>query len=276
MSMQDRLAALGIGYAPPVQETVDRDTYRTPEDWLELVRKVDPTGRIFLDPCTNDENSTNAEHFITKKTARDVSQWPLPPPGRLVFQQHPYSDNLTWADNCIAYVDKMFEHGCDGQYIVLANASAGTKWFDKLTSRCTAVCFPDKRIAFRHPNPPHDKVTGNQWGTGIWYFGDYLTEFINAFDAVGTIVIPQQSLATIPNVTQLHKRLCRMEPDVVRVIAELMVRLEKGREIYGAYNMATDCRDMNKEAREEFLDMLFYIVARDLKEQKINDDNTRF
>ncbi len=163
-----------------------KDGYRSPEWVLDLVRKCSDDGSIFLDPCTNEDNNTKATHYYTSKNPTP-NPWDCPyKPGGLVYQNHPYSDNLTWARHALDYV--RLRRDCE--YIVLANASAGTRWYGLLTDNCDALATLNKRLAFRDYKPPHDPVAGNQWGTALWYFGKNRQRFARVFRNSASITAP--------------------------------------------------------------------------------------
>jgi len=54
-------------------------------------------------------------------------------------------------------------------------------------------------------------------------------------------------------------------PDEINLISLIAERLEKGRESYGALNLATDERDFTAEALEELLDGAIYLASKLMK-----------
>lgn len=59
--------------------------------------------------------------------------------------------------------------------------------------------------------------------------------------------------------------LAGMAPDEAEVVALVAERLAAGRRTYGALDLATDARDLRREASEELLDACVYLAADALK-----------
>lgn len=73
--------------------------------------------------------------------------------------------------------------------------------------------------------------------------------------------------------TALRRSLCarihdaRRSHDEIRVIDEILTGLEKGAELYGSLNLASDRRNWNAEAAEECRDALVYLACAKLAER---------
>lgn len=166
-----------------------KDLWRTPDPILDRVRQLGPIG---LDPCGNAQNTVGArlwyhpEHGNAAPT--DATTWHALEDDEGVYQNHPYSQNDVWAAHAIAYYFFNRARGWNGHYVVLANASSGTKWFAALSEHANAVANLRKRMAFIDPKTGK-QTAGNQWGTRVWYFGDNVAGFAKAFADIATIEV---------------------------------------------------------------------------------------
>ncbi len=64
----------------------------------------------------------------------------------------------------------------------------------------------------------------------------------------------------------LAKVVDGLDEDELRVLHQIALRLQKGRRIYGALDVATDVRDFRIEGREELEDFLVYDALRWLRD----------
>lgn len=160
-----------------------KDCWMTPPWILDLVKKV---GLIHLDPCANDWNSACAERtFTAKDPAPDNgAQWGMLPDGMVTYVNWPYSQNRAWATMVI---DHAAAQSGEAHVIALANASTGTSWFAAMTRAADAICLLDKRVRFVSPVTMRE-VSGNQWGTAIWYFGSGVWDFEMVFGDHGVVL----------------------------------------------------------------------------------------
>ncbi len=137
----------------------DAQDWRTPPEFLELVRKVGP---IALDPCTSDENPCEAQRICTGRAdGLDglAADWrALSYEGRgLAYVNPPYGNALPY------WSSKISDEGMRGcEVISLTPARTDTGWFRKLTT-ADQMCFWKGRIKFFSLNP----LTG-KWERGAW------------------------------------------------------------------------------------------------------------
>lgn len=254
----------------------EKDTWRTPPEILDLVRTLGP---IVLDPCTADDNPTGAQFYFTtgNPAPADGAEWfrrsqpaiDEPPAdaiiGGVTFANWPYSQNGAWARMVIEHAEAVTPHG---QHVIgLANASAGTEWFDRITGAAAATCFVTQRVRFRDPRPPHKPKGGNQWGTAIWYFGTDPDRFAEIFGSIGLVLVRHKAKAIEHAARAVLSAASRLAVDDLAVLTRVAQRLELGRQRYGHFDLSTDKRNWRREKHEELLDMLVYSAARELTNQ---------
>lgn len=73
------------------------------------------------------------------------------------------------------------------------------------------------------------------------------------------------SVASSARWARLSTAFDSLEPDAQRILVLLAERAAKGRRDYGGMTLATDPRNMHREAAEEAIDGLFYAAAALLK-----------
>lgn len=78
------------------------------------------------------------------------------------------------------------------------------------------------------------------------------------------ICLPE-SLPTFSARDSLNAIVDTLGGDEVRVLMEIAVRLQRGAQIYGRLDLATDGRDFAKEGHEEIQDYLVYFACERLK-----------
>lgn len=154
----------------------DPDTWNTPPEVLDRVRKLGPIG---LDPCSNPTSIVNAIREIRLPEDGLTAHWT----GHgLVFCNPPYSrGNLTmW---CL----KIREEAKAGAEIVaLVPSSTETVAFHKGIWHADAWCFPDHRIRFLVDG----KVKGSgRKGHCIAYYGRRAGHFWAAFADYGRVIL---------------------------------------------------------------------------------------
>ena len=147
----------------------------TPSEYIEAARDV--MGEIDLDPasCDTAQRRVNAGTYYTADDDGLSHPWS----GR-VWMNPPYAKGLV-----DEFAEKLSSHVKEGdvqQAVVLVNNATDTRWFAKLVSQASAICFPTGRVKFHRP----DGSTGAPLqGQAIVYFGDSVSAFINAFSQFG-------------------------------------------------------------------------------------------
>ncbi len=153
----------------------DQEWY-TPEEYVRAARLV--LGRIDLDPASTAVANAvvGAETFFTRQTDGLAQEWR----GR-VFTNPPYA-----ADLVAKFAEKLaasFEAGLVTAALVLVNNATETRWFQRLWSVASAVCFPLGRVKFWHPR----KVATPLQGQAVLYLGPAADAFVSEFSRFGAV-----------------------------------------------------------------------------------------
>ncbi len=166
----------------------------TPKDILHRARAA--LGGFDLDPASSEKanEAVKAKRFFTAEDDGLSQEWPI---GR-IWMNPPYAQPLC-AQFCERFVAEI-ERGSTG--IALVNNATETKWFQRLMSAATAICFPQGRIKYLD-------ATGEPKGTplqgqAILYFGEG-DAFDAAFRGFGVAVLPQGAL-NIARVAEASER----------------------------------------------------------------------
>ena len=145
----------------------DRMDWQTPEDFLDLVRKVAP---IYLDPATSLDNPTRAQNFIAPPRDALAEEWPV---GGLCYVNPPYGRALSkWAPKIAQY---------PGDLISLVPARTETKWFQALALGCSWVVFWGRRIKFK------GATSGAPFPSAVFYKGADPLSFLRTFAGFGMV-----------------------------------------------------------------------------------------
>jgi len=196
--------------------------WRTPDWFLDLVRKVESdgtiNGRIYFDPCTTDDNPTDARIVYTQRLRTlavegesDLGEvlpgcgldaaWPL---SGLGFINPPYGAHLSgevdpqfeiWKQGAITgygigWAKKIAQHR--GEHIALVPVRTETQWWQLMHKHSNAVCFWSSpvfgsRISFVDP-ASGDAVKGSNLASTVFYRGPNVARFARVFREHGTIV----------------------------------------------------------------------------------------
>lgn len=150
------------------------DSWTTPVEVLELVRKVGP---IHLDPCWNDRALTDPVVKYSEADDGLAHPWDVPR-GSLAFVNPPYSDIRTWLDRC--YSD--WVNGRNECTIALVPARTDTRaWHECFP---TAICFWRGRLRFggaKNSAPFPSALL-------CWALGDMRDRFCSVFADAGMVV----------------------------------------------------------------------------------------
>ncbi len=153
--------------------------WQTPENVLELVRKVGP---IALDPCTSAENPTGAEHFCCQVTVQDDDGRPVVASYSdglqrrwsdfrgLVYVNPPYGRALPqWVDKCIQEAER------GAEIILLVPSRTDTRWWHKAANEATSCAFWKGRMTFK------GAPSTAPFPTCLFYFGKNWDRFNEVF-----------------------------------------------------------------------------------------------
>jgi ParB family chromosome partitioning protein len=140
-------------------------------------------GRIDLDPFSSDaaNERARARRYFTVEDDAFKQTW-FEEQGR-VFMNPPYTRKLV--DSAIALFLEHLARDEITQGIVLVNNATETRWFQSLARKCSAACFPDRRIAFENVDGKH--VSGNTRGQVFFYFGHRIERFREVFGRIGAV-----------------------------------------------------------------------------------------
>ena len=156
------------------------DEWQTPLYIVELARSA--LGSIDLDPASSHE-AQKTVRAGTYYTAKDNALDKIWPTGS-IWLNPPYSRPL-----CSQFVGKLCDHCATyiyAQAILLVNNSTETKWFQRALGRCSAICFPSKRISFLMDGK---KGNGNKQGQALFFFGYSSYDFYCIFRKIGTVIL---------------------------------------------------------------------------------------
>lgn len=161
-----------------VSNNSGENEWYTPPEFLNSAIEV--MGGIDLDPASSEKANENvcAEVFYTEKDDGLSKDWS----GR-VWMNPPYAQPL---------MNQFAEKLCDSlgdvtQAIVLVNNATETNWFQSMASKCTAICFPSKRIKFI--DKTGERTGAPLQGQAFLYFGDNVESFAYEFSQHGLVVI---------------------------------------------------------------------------------------
>jgi ParB family chromosome partitioning protein len=155
----------------------------TPKIYIDAAHEV--MGGIDLDPASSvaANDVVKADQFYTEEDDGLTKEWS----GR-VWLNPPYGQPLM-----TQFCDKLVESFDDGfveQAIVLTNNATETKWFHRLASAASAICFPLGRISFWYPE--RESFTPLQ-GQAFFYFGKSVHAFRETFQQFGIVLLTQEN-----------------------------------------------------------------------------------
>lgn len=152
----------------------------TPAPLIEAARAV--LGAIDLDPasCEDANRVVGAARYFTEEENGLSRTWT----GR-VFMNPPYAQ-----PHIAEFVSKLvvsFEAGTVEAAITLTNNCTEAKWIRPLFRAASAICFPEGRVKFWHPNKD---ANAPQQGQVLCYLGPNPLRFEEAFEPFGACFGP--------------------------------------------------------------------------------------
>jgi phage N-6-adenine-methyltransferase len=157
----------------------DNEWY-TPAKYIDMAREV--MGGIDVDPASNDyaQETVRATTYYTAENSGLGKDWH----GR-IWMNPPYSKSLIGR-----FCEKLaseYELGRTIEAVVLTNNSADTRWFSRLISVSSAVCFTRGRIKFESPTR---RIASPAMGQVFTYIGHRPERFASVFDEIGHTFAP--------------------------------------------------------------------------------------
>jgi len=160
-----------------VSHNSGQNEWYTPEYIIAAARRV--MGSIDLDPATSETANkvVGADRYFTEQDNGLVQEW-----NGNVWMNPPYAQPLIseFSDK----ICEQFNVGNVNQAIVLVNNATETRWFQQVAGAASAICFPQGRIKFWHP----ERESAPLQGQAILYLGDYPGNFTKEFGEMGFVM----------------------------------------------------------------------------------------
>ena len=161
----------------------DGDINNTPPEVIALARRV--MGSIDLDPATNEaaQGAIGATRCYTREDNGLDQPW-----AGTVWCNPPYSHGLIeqFTDKIVDEWDRPWEDRAVHAMIVLTNASACARWWQRLGIHATRLAFPPARLQFWRAHA--EQGSSNERDQSLFYFGPSPDEFDRVMREAGWFV----------------------------------------------------------------------------------------
>jgi hypothetical protein len=158
-----------------------KNEYYTPRLYIDKVKCV--LGGIDLDPFSSEYANyffVNSKVIFTKEVSAYCHSWDMFYKGK-VFMNPPYSDG-EYKPAIELFLEKL--ERLKFSSIVLTNNNTDTTTTQKLMSKASAYCFPEKRINYY---TKEGQIKGNRYGQLFCYFGKNIKLFRETFNDLGVV-----------------------------------------------------------------------------------------
>ena len=161
---------------PHVSNNSGDNEWYTPKPYIEAARAV--MGGIDLDPASSEAANevVRAIAIHTTETNGLEQAWE----GK-VWMNPPYASELVGK-----FIEKLaasVESGTVTEALVLVNNGTETRWFARLASVSTMICFPTGRVKFWHPRKESTPLQGQ----AVAYIGPNMKQFAERFKPFGIV-----------------------------------------------------------------------------------------
>lgn len=174
---QDTTPDHGEAKRPHVANNSGNNEWYTPFEYIQAARMV--MGSIDLDPASSAiaNKTVGATTYYTAETNGLDKTW-----SGNIWLNPPYASDLIgkFADKLLSERNHYF------QATVLVNNSTETRWFKKIISIASAVCFPEGRVKFLDP---YGEPGAPLQGQAIIYIGENVDGFLDAFSGMGWVAV---------------------------------------------------------------------------------------
>lgn len=157
----------------PGMYSSDTDQHNTPKWLVERIARF--LGGIYLDPCTNAANPTNALCYFTEASDGLGQVWEAPN----CYMNPPYGREIGLWTNKLVHE---YESGFTREAIALLPARTDTGWWQGIAAY--PVCFVRGRLKF------NDCGQSAPFPSALLYLGNNWRGFADAFSELGLIYLP--------------------------------------------------------------------------------------
>lgn len=163
----------------PALHSSERHDWETPDEVLELVRKV---GRIGLDPCTTEANPCDAETWFfpgqEDGLKADWCRYVMFDGTEVVYVNPPYGRGIRrWIQKCCD------ESKRGAEIVALVPSRTDTAWFRNAWDHSSSACFWQSRIVFRGAE------AGAPFPSAVFYWGPKPYLFAHVFSERCAVVL---------------------------------------------------------------------------------------